>query len=152
LKESSEMPIVLKYQQETAQFANCPPNHAKACTRVSYRFVFAEIGDPRNFLPVAKLNPRRRFADDKESCSAHALSMFATKEGAKARYQALLKNHKRIHQAIGTHLAEGNVAPDDGLATGANSVQHFDFFEAADNNIAEKFLIIEALYDDRNQG
>lgn len=137
----------LKYGKELARLANCPPDTAEPCERAAFRFVFDTIGDQRNFLPAAKMNPRRQFDDEYACCIAHALSMFASKKRATTRFRELLNAHKRIHLMIGTHLAEGNITADDGKATATDGRGHYSFFEAADCNCAETFKIIEKLYD-----
>jgi len=138
----------LKYAKEIVKIADCPPTDAEPFERQVYRFVYGEIGDPRKFLPMAKKNPQRRLKDDHECCIAHALSMFATKDGAVVRYRKLQKTHKRIHKTIGNHLAEGTLTKSDGRGTPPDGGQHLSFFEAENIDLAGKFQIVEVLCDD----
>src|ERR1700738_1891251 len=104
----------LKYATSLGAMHGCPPQDAEQRACSGFRFVFASIDNPRNFVPVAALNPRRQFRDVDECCSSWALSMFANMEQAKARYKELQKIIKKIHLTIGTHLAEGAIAATDG--------------------------------------
>ena len=51
-----------KHEDELRQFENCPPTDATPVDdEVRFRFVFEDIADGRNFLPVAIKNPQREF-------------------------------------------------------------------------------------------
>jgi hypothetical protein len=134
----------MKYSKELAEFADCPPRHAKPRDWKAYRYVF-EPADERSFLPVAKISPSRKFDNEQGHCIAYSLSMFASKEGAIDHYQRLRSKYKWIRQTVGTHLAEGQVTVADGLATAPNDREHFSFFEADCADLAATFQIVEAL-------
>ncbi|HVA51351.1 MAG TPA: hypothetical protein VNH11_33730 [Pirellulales bacterium] len=117
----------LKYADDLARLINCPPSDARQCqpSRV-FRFVHDLITDERNFIPPAKLNPARKFKDDEERCSAHALSMFISQPQAVSFFTGLKRRYPNIHKVLGANLSAGTLADTDGLATTPDSRGHFD--------------------------
>jgi hypothetical protein len=138
------MSIKLKYADSLAKLQDCPPVDAKPTSATSFRFVHHPIGDPRNFVPPAKLNPQRRFHGYKQ-CTSNALSLFTTKEKAVAAFKKLLEFNRKVYLQLGTHLAQGTVAETDGLATPPGDDGHFDLYEAEGSKVATTFSIVEVL-------
>ena len=134
-----------KYADELSSLGDCPPGTARPCERDAYRFVFAEIDDARNYLPVAKLNPYRRLDSVDEHCHALALSFFATKAQAELRYRQLAKRNKKIGKTLGTHLAQCRLTHADGAATPVANSGHFDLFESNTVELAGRFSVVEAI-------
>lgn len=135
--------MVWKYSKEIDSIRNCPPEKTEAPQTTAYRFVHSDITDERNFLPVAILKPKRRFEIGYQQCISLSLSLFQSAEQAKFKYTNLKKAFRNIHKSIGTHLAKGEITPDDGSITEANNEGHFSLFESTDADFASKFEIIE---------
>jgi hypothetical protein len=135
----------LKYREAISGFAECPPAGAEGQDREACRFVFGDINDQRNFLPVALISPSRTFDGSHARCISHALSLWTTRETALEFYRQKAKGYRRFKKTIGTHLASGRIAADDGLATRPAASGHFSFFEASQVELKSKFQIIEPL-------
>jgi len=74
------------------------------------------------------------------------LSLFIARDKAVAWYNEYQNYNRQIHQQIGTHLAQGAITAEDGIATPPDRHGHFGFFEAANSNIGANFSIIEAVF------
>lgn len=121
----------------------CIPSHS-----FGYRWTFAPIENPINFLPNILFNrernipPRRNSPTDNERCSACALSMFNSELGARQKFLNIPKLNRGM---LGyTHVAKGNL---DGLGvmTLANKYGHFALFEFKDIDLYSVFLIVAEL-------
>ena len=137
--------MVLKYAEHIECLQNCPPGNCQKCTRDAFRFVFADINHPQNFLPVALKNPSRLLGDDTKRCSDHALSFFNSRENAIGAFQRMSRRFKNIRKTIGDHLATGTLQPQDGVATPVSRSGHFDLFEEDDCQLAGRFRVVGAL-------
>jgi hypothetical protein len=136
----------LKYADDLVRLINCPPSDAKQVDPCeAFRFVHDAITDPRNFIPPAKLNPARRFKDDEECCSAHALSMFISLPQAVTFFSGLRRRYPNIQKALGSNVAQGPLAETDGLATKPDQRGHFDLFESESADLPKTFRIVQSL-------
>lgn len=134
----------LKYAADLRQHPNCPPKGIAPCSRSAVRFVHDPVDDTKNFLPPAKLSPRRTLPEHKR-CDALALSLFITKDQADRFFNNLKKTNKNIGKSIGDHLAEGSINEADGMATSASPNGHYSFFEAVDVAWTGRFKIVASL-------
>lgn len=140
--------MIFKYKLHLEGFDDCPPlSKVSPLEGVSYRFVYHVISDPKNFLPPASKPPERGFVQRDACCGSHALSMFTTKAKACKWYKEKKGLWRHIGVTIGTHLAEGAVAPPDGVATAPSKSGHFDFFEFDICDFSKKFAIIEDVHN-----
>src|SRR4051812_45089874 len=99
-------PPPFKYSAEIAPIPSCPPAAVRPREGILFRFVFEDANHPNNFRPPAVINPKRKFADDKDRCGGYALSMFVTDAEAVAFYRGFLESRKNAYKFLGTHLAE----------------------------------------------
>ena len=136
-----------KYGDELVKHPDCPPTTLCKCvTRRAFRFVHEDIKDSRNFLPPARVNPKRLFKPD-ERCDALALSMFCDEEKAVRFYDNLRKICKNIRNAIGSHLAGGQLKEADGMTTIDGEDGHFSLFESSAVDWEGRFEIVKVLYE-----
>ena len=134
----------LKYAADLQRYRDCPPVAAAPCTREAFRFVHADIDDPRNFLTPAGLSPRRDFRPG-QRCVSHALSFWASNEQAVAYFSHKQDENPNFNKTIGTHLARGTLSESAGIACPPRQNGHFSFFEAANADFAEVFEITGSL-------
>jgi hypothetical protein len=129
----------LKYQSKVGEFKNCQLDKFSERERQSFRWVFESINDSRNFKPRFFLEK----TISQTSCIGWALSFFETHEKAKARLIRLTKSKELIFKKLGTHIASGQLAKNDGISDNSNELGHFSHFEYEDINLESKFTIIE---------
>jgi hypothetical protein len=141
---------VYKYQtnfDEINNVCNCPQSeYFEYSEKESFRFVFSDNANPNNFLPPAKINPKRFLAKSElERCEALGLSMYGKKSGAIHKFNDLITTFKNFKKVIGTHIAIGIIEKEDGHITGEDEITHFDMYEFKDIDLSKKFNIIEEL-------
>jgi hypothetical protein len=128
-------PIVqpFKYASHLKEIQGCPPRDLAALQAVGYRFTFSNIGDPRNFEPVALLTPARQVGNVPASkcCSAYALSLFSSEQALIDRAAKIMKTSPKFLDAVGDHYAELKLSTGDGESTPTNAAGHFSFFQRA---------------------
>jgi hypothetical protein len=129
----------LKYKSQVSEFENCDLDKCSEQDRQSFRWVFENINDARNFKPRFLLDE----TIPKTSCIGWALSFFETQEMAKKRLLGLTKNKELIFKKLGTHIAVGQLTKTDGISDNSNDLGHFSHFEYEDINLESKFKIIE---------
>jgi len=133
-----------KYQAQIDEFKEkCDLNEFHEYeARTSYRWVYEDINDERNFLPVyARFNDR-----PKSQCAGWALSMYKTPEQAKERLEYFSKDKPKAYLRLGTHTAVGVLERADGRSEPASEKDgHFNHFEYPDQNLAAKFEIVECV-------
>jgi hypothetical protein len=117
---------------------------------MAYRFVFKNPSHSRysnNYLPVFLINPDRRKIDDSEDvqCDGYGLSCFDSLQSAQQRFEELLKKNKKLRDILGTHIAEGQVDPSDGVVTRSDYKGHFTLHESDIANLPSKFAVIARL-------
>lgn len=115
--------------------SNCYPKDL-----IAFRWVFPD-NRPDNFLPRALINHNGQELT-KNRCNGWSLSMFDTEENAINELNCVYTNRPNIFKKLGTHVAKGNINPDDGLVSPINAKGHFEFFEFENSNIEVKFVTI----------
>lgn len=108
---------------------------------LSYRWVFSDINDKRNFIPPYIVDKKR----DIKTATGFALSFFKSKNSGHTRWKKLLSNKPELFKKLGTHIAEGTVIKSHGLCSVAVSYHHFDLFEYADVDLKNSFAILEKM-------
>ncbi|MCT3758326.1 hypothetical protein HZQ19_01250 [Elizabethkingia anophelis] len=134
------------HKEELSELSNCPPSDYTPKNTECYRWVFADINDERNFQSQAHKNPKGlNDKSDFGKCEYFALSFHASYELNKKHYEILKKRFKNIPKNIGTHLAKGKIASNDGIGSEIDELSHFNFHFIVENNFCNKFEIIEEL-------
>ena len=136
-----------KYEQEI----NAQPCDLTRFTerkdRKSYRWVFNDINDRRNFLPIYVLFPDR--ISKRYTCMGWAISLYETKKQARDRLEYLISNDPNIYLKLGTHTAEGIINEVDGQSCDASiadrTLGHFDHLEYCDIDLSSKFSIVDCI-------
>lgn len=129
-----------KYQEEINYFVDFDFSNFTEKNRHCFRWVFSDITDERNFKPTNLLNNSRP-----QSCTGWALSFFISKDSASKRINTILHGKPQAYKKLGTHLAEGDLAENDGQSNDENEKGHFDHFEYIDVELSTKFTIVEQL-------
>jgi hypothetical protein len=134
----------LKYQSEIDLLSPSFDGFSDIDNKPAFRWVFADINHPNNFLPIPKTNPSRVYTDFKD----WALSFFISKKQAKDRLLHLTSNSAKLYKKLGTHTAEGIINKIDGLCEDeCDSDGHFNHFEyeGTDFYKNERFVIVETI-------
>lgn len=141
-----------KYHIFVHDLTDCPPSHAYAQDLTAFRFVFNQIDDQRNFVPVYILKPKRRLARDPhyKTCSGYGLSLFDSLENACKRYADLVESVPNFPQTVGTHIAKGQSNKSDGVVTEPNADGHLTLYEFEHIDLQVKFQIVHQVYYDEN--
>lgn len=139
-----------KYHSYIGGLKDCPPRSCQPRTLTAYRFVFADSSHsryPNNYLPVALINPARRKigGTDNEVCASYGLSFFDSLRNAQRRFEELRKKNKKLRNTLGTHIAEGQLDPSDGVVTKSDYKGHFTLHESDVANLPPKFTVIARL-------
>lgn len=106
---------------------------------LSYRWVFSDINDVRNFKPPYIIDSTREISTP----MGFALSFFQTKEAGINRLKTLTSNKPTLSKKLGTHIAEGTIITLDGICCDPNDIKHFDLFEYTDRDLKTNFTILE---------
>ncbi len=132
-----------KYQSFIESIPECPPTKRVSGTFPAYRFVYADINNPQNFLPPCVKKPNRQnVKGDAARCGGFGLSFYDTLENARASYAELKgRMSSNIYKAIGTHIARGQICEDDGVITEKTSTGHFELHEYAHADFSRRFII-----------
>lgn len=127
-----------KYALRVKGLTRCPPPKLGNSISVSYRFAFANLHDPRNFLPTSLINPQRKIpvagkpdAPITDCCEAWALSMFTSLDDLKSKLKVAKSAAPMLMKRLGDHYVELALTPACGNHTSPNKFGHFDFFERA---------------------
>lgn len=125
----------------------CPPKKFKKKNIEAYRWVFDDIENPNNFIPVLFMNPKRFIKKgDIEKCQAMSLSMFDSLENSKKRFNFLKGTiGDKIYKSIGTHIARGNLTTKHGVNSKTDRRGHFSHHPAEGILYSDFFQIIEDL-------
>lgn len=124
----------------------CPGDHCLPVNRDSFRWVFDNIEDARNFQSQAFKNPK--ILNDKkdiEKCAYYALSFFTSLDACKARFKAFNTMGDLAYKRFGTKIARGTLSENDGVSDKISATGHFDFHHVKDNELHKKFTIIDSL-------
>lgn len=122
----------LKYAREIKDIAQCPcqPNHTDI--GIAYRFAHAEVGDSKNFLPLALLDPDRTMPGRKPistCCEGWSLSMFTTLDALQARAAKAASRNPKFLKRVGEHYTQVKLTVLCGVQTEPTDSGHFEFFE-----------------------
>lgn len=130
-----------KYAAKIGVLQHCPPKTTECRDAVAYRFVHRDLGDPRNFLPVAMI-PAARCPDASHCCTDYALSFFESESKAIARFQQLHNQARMFHKRAGGCIARVTISRADGALTPPSKKSgHFDLFEYEGTNLVPKATI-----------
>lgn len=125
---------------------SCPPTDYKIKECVTYRWVFDDIMDERNFKSQADKNPKPlNSKNDFDKCEYYALSFHDSSENSRKHFNILSKKFKNIQKNLGTKIARGNLGILDGKGGECDKIGHFNFHHIKNNNFVEVFNIIESL-------
>ncbi|TDN79358.1 hypothetical protein DET49_13821 [Salegentibacter sp. 24] len=144
------MSNIYKYKEdidEISQVCDCPNSeYFQFEEKTAFRFVFEDSEHPHNFLPPAKIKPKRYLdKSPTEVCEGLGLSLYGKKYGARQKFEELSATFKNFKKVIGTHLAKGNIVKEDGHITEEDEITHFDMYEFESADLAPKFKVIEEL-------
>jgi hypothetical protein len=141
----------LKYQEliDSLELSvPCPDLACQPVDRISFRWVKADFSDGQSFLPnyIYDKNrgkpPRRNDISDKMKCSLCALSFFESLDASNQSVETI-GGPSRIEKLLGyTHVAQGNLQQDEGLASVVDHAGHFIFFEFVDVVLEQEFTIL----------
>jgi len=142
----------LKYQKEIDKFSPTASDWEKfdkINDKPSFRWVFKDLTDFRNFHPVYKFGSRleEEIALGRAGFKGWALSFFDTKDNAQKKFDRFYKKNTNFHKAVGDCIAEGVVYSEDGLSEiKCNSEGHFNHFEFVDTDFyKDRFTIVGSL-------
>jgi hypothetical protein len=144
MKSTAE--AIYKYQSYLDTMNNCPPQVCEHRELTAFRFVSANVKEKENFLPPLIKTPQRIIPGNDKRCDGYGLSFFASVSQAASFYASLQNTVKNIHISIGTHIAEGNLKPTDGVCTKVNSQGHFTLHEYSNANLKLHFRIVKQVY------
>jgi hypothetical protein len=125
----------------------CPPNHYKPKKMTVYRWVFANIDDEQNFMPVFYRNPKKYFGKtDAEKCNGLALSLFESQAHAEERFYDLQDGMgRKAYKVLGTHIATADIDVEDGVNDEPNASGHFNHHPVKEHQYKKRFNIISKL-------
>jgi hypothetical protein len=150
---AEQMAMRFKYQRMIDSLENCPPAHYESREFTAYRFVFEDLTHQNNFLPVLEIKPKRinaqEFVTEQAKCLGYALSLFDSLEHAQRRHQQISRYNKNFYKKVGTHVAEGEIASTDGVASPVDENGHISLHEFEGVNLQPKFRVVVEVYDAR---
>jgi hypothetical protein len=140
----------LKYHSYIGKLKDCPPSSCQPRILTAYRFVFI---DPKhsqysnNFLPGFLIKPNRRKISHSDDfvCDGYGLSFFDSLQNARLRFEEMLKKNPKLRDTLGTHIAEGQIDPSDGVTTKSNDDGHLTLHESDVADLPSKFTAIAGL-------
>lgn len=126
----------------------CPPDSCTPKTILGFRWVYDSISNENNFLPshlfdskVLKKDTSNE--DNRVSCLKCGLSVFSELRFAKSQYNSL---SRRIKQKFSyTHIASGQIRPEDGVVSEVRNNGHYTFFESEQSEPHKTFEIIDTI-------
>lgn len=126
----------------------CPPTMYSTKNIVVFRWVFEDIKDERNFLPLPYRSPKRFLTfDDLKKCQSFSLSLYDTEQNAKKQFTKL-KNQigESINKTIGTNVAKAEITEEDGVSDEPNiTTGHISHHFVAGFDYENTFTIISTL-------
>lgn len=123
-----------KYLSELNKIKGCPPRVLQNQLTKGYRFAFANLDNPNNFLPPAILKPSRILPNQVaiiECCTGFSLSMYDSLDKLQEKARAAKKSNPLILKRLGTHFIEVEFNTSDGRHTSPSANGHFDLFETS---------------------
>ena len=133
-----------KYAADLSNHPECPPTTVRPHVGDAFRFVHSDLADERNFLPAAKLNPRRKLRPH-EQCFGFSLSLYVTRDTAVKRFTYLHSLHENFPKTAGDSLATCTLCETDGRACNFNLNGHFEFFESDTSDLRPMFSLVEKI-------
>lgn len=128
--------VQLKYAVQIKDITKCPSKKLKVEIGIAYRFAFDNLADPRNFLPIALIQPERMVPVPpgvkkpvKECCEAWSLSMYTTLDALQDRARKALETSPLFLKRVGSCFTQIKITPGCGAHTEPNHQDHFEFFE-----------------------
>jgi hypothetical protein len=138
-----------QYTEEFKKLAvQCPPETYIAKNTTVFRWVFEDIKDERNFLPLPYRNPKRFLSlDDLTKCQSFSLSLYDTEKNAKQQFLKLQsKIGKNAYKALGTNIAKADITENDGVSDQPNIVTgHISYHFVIGFDYENAFTIISNL-------
>jgi hypothetical protein len=139
-------PMRLKYEKQidalTHEGVQCSlEGFIERDNRECFRWVFSDINDERNFIPIYKA-PGRIESDrtlKKLTCYGWSLSLFTNKDKAKNRWRELVAINPKLSKKLGDHICEGVIQKQHGLSNKENAISHFELFEYDNVNLIPHF-------------
>ncbi|TVZ23512.1 hypothetical protein JM84_2440 [Dokdonia sp. Hel_I_63] len=124
----------------------CPPANYIQKNLSCFRWVFSELSDQRNFLSQADKNPKvLNNKSDSKKCDYYALSFHDSEANSQKHFDYLSTVVKNAKKRLGTHIAQGIIKDNDGLAGEIENNGHFNFHFAKKNELKSNFKIIRPL-------
>ena len=138
------------YQKEfdSLSLTNCPPSHYEIkFIQQAFRWVYDEMEDVRNFIPVYFKNPKRFLGkNEKTLCSSLALLLFESEEDAQNRFNELRKVYPdTAYDTFGTNIAVGTITEKDGSNSESDEKGHFSHHPVVNSDYNKQFKIIKKL-------
>lgn len=137
----------LKYKQFIDNYNN-DISHFEEKEIESFRWVFDNINNLSNFLPIYILDDERKKIDERKNKATslgYALSLYSTKEGSITRYKKILLDKPKAYLKLGTHVATAIIDNNDGISDLPNKDKHFSLFEYEGVNLTGKYIIVEKI-------
>lgn len=111
----------------------------------AFRWVFPELSDSRNFLPVAK-DPQASSA--RRKCGGWALSFHETEAASEEAWQYHINNRPQQYKKLGTHIASGTISKTDGKCSNTDEHLHFNLIEYKEIDLSKRFVMGKQLATD----
>lgn len=140
--------MIFKYQTELDRLSvKCPPETCQPIKVSAFRWVFDDMSDARNFLPVYFQNPQRFFGKrEAEKCLAMGLSMFDSLENAETRFQVMFDNiGKAAYMRFGTKIATAELTESDGVCSLPDANGHFTNYPLENHDYKTRFVPVQQL-------
>lgn len=135
-----------KYSELINKIKDCPAAVTELNKASSFRWVFSDINDSRNFLPPGIQKPKRfNDSSDLNKCKSYGLSFFNSLEKCTSYFLLRLAESPQLHKTVGDRIANGILDTGDGRGSKPDDFGHFSFYEFVNINLSEKFSIVETL-------
>jgi hypothetical protein len=138
-----------EYQENISQITNCPPSNYEEVNLISYRWIYEQLTNPKNFVPrYFSRPPKYNWKDDEEKCKDLAISLFDTCENAVNRFKFFFKTMDiKAYQYLGSKVAECIIKPTDGLSgvCDKDKYGHYNFHPYKGSNLFNNAKIVHEL-------
>jgi hypothetical protein len=147
----------LKYQKEIEALSPTKEDwldYHQEDNKQSFRWVFEDIKDARNFTPRYGFPAVYRMEEGRRSLkfTGWSISFFDSLDNARRRLKHFCEDKPEMQKRLGTHLAQGIVNSTDGLTQiKCDKHGHFNHFEFKATNFYDvgKFEVVEKLYQEQ---
>ena len=134
----------------------CPPQSYKPKNMTTFRWVFDDIDDEKNFKPRLYLLPDNQLEEieletdtikrDTKKCGMLALSLFISEMNARNRFNYFMDSQgKKAYKRFGTHIAQADLTEQDGVNDEPDKAGHFNHHPALGYAYEKRFLTISKL-------